>query len=109
MLTSEDHLHGSFGHDIPGTERHRERHDAEDDRVVNEVGHDRGDDPVVEHQVEHHHADEPRVEVPDGSEVRMTVAERGGCVQDCSGHHPVVGLRELGLDDAERCPVGKRQ
>lgn len=71
------------------------------------MGDDGRPQPVVEHQPEEHHSHEPRVDVPDDSEVLVAVSEACAGRDDCGAQQPVV-THELGLELAERRPVGKR-
>ena len=60
----------------------REATEDEDDCVVDDVRRDGSQQPVVEDEPEHHHADEPRVDPADEAEVLVAVTESDACRHD---------------------------
>lgn len=80
----------------------------EDAQVVQDVGHDRGPQPIVEGQVEHEQADIPRIDHAEQALVLVAVLEPDVRGHDGGSEEPPVGAAELVIEQAEACPVGER-
>jgi DNA segregation ATPase FtsK/SpoIIIE-like protein len=82
--------------------------DAQDDGVVDHVSHDGRLDAVVQHQVEHHHAQEPGVDPAEQALVGVSIAELAVGHDHGCADHPGAAVLQEGLQRSEREEVGHR-
>lgn len=98
----------------PGTDRVdrapgcRDCHGGEDADVIEHVSHDGGHEPEVEHQVEEHHPNEPRVQGVDEPVCLVGISERAVRADDRCSDNPTCGVEQEFGQRTDRHPVRDR-